>query len=506
VIAAGILGFLLAAITTLWRVGWPAPQVHDEFSYLLAADTFAHGRLANPPHPLGVFFESFHVLQQPVYVSKYPPAQGAVLALGQVLTGRPIVGVWISYGFMSAAFAWMLLAWFPRPVAAGGAVVAALYLTAFQSGSWVASYWGGAVAATGGALLFGGLQRVLDGKSASAAGLLALGMGILANSRPYEGLLVSLPPAICLVGWLWSHRAIARQTAVRAGAAAGVVLLLTAVFIGVYDLRITGQAWKLPYQAYDETYGADSPFVWGRTRTATYHHAVIEQYYDSPTQHPQRTLAAWAASLRKKFDSYRGLFLPSFASVLVLFMPAVLRDKKFWLPAASVGLAGLGLLGETWTLGHYAAPLVAPLLILHTAAAQRLALLSLGRVPAGRYLLHGVLACTLVSALVPPFVRAARSSTRPEKWYERRVGIERGLEASGVPHLILVDYGPAHRPNKEWVYNRAEVDASPVVWARSMGADEDARLLQYYPDRAVWALHVTDDDGPFELQPLREPR
>jgi len=203
VIGIGLLGGILSALMAVFS-GLPEPAIYDEFSYLLLADTLAHGRLTNPPHPMREFFEAYHVLQEPTYASKFPPATAVLLATGKVLAGHPALGIWLGVALASGGTCWMMYGWLRPRWAIIGSAMTCLWLVL---GYWSRTYWGGALAMFGSVLVFGALRRILREPRLRDSLLLGLGLAILANTRPFEGLVVSLPAGfVLLAGICGRHR------------------------------------------------------------------------------------------------------------------------------------------------------------------------------------------------------------------------------------------------------------------------------------------------------------
>lgn len=98
-------------------------------------------------------------------------------------------------------------------------------------------------------------------------------------------------------------------------------------------------------------------------------------------------------------------------------------------------------------------------------------------------------------------VAVERNRILPERWNFKRAEIQRALEAAGGRHLIIIRYSPTHSFHSEWVYNAADIDAAPVIWAREMDFEHNRRLLEYFHDRQIWLLEP--DQRSRALEPYR---
>ncbi len=45
-----------------------------------------------------------------------------------------------------------------------------------------------------------------------------------------------------------------------------------------------------------------------------------------------------------------------------------------------------------------------------------------------------------------------------------------------------------HASEHQWIYNDADIDASRIVWARDLGAEQNSRLVKYFAGRQVWIV------------------
>jgi hypothetical protein len=483
----------------------PVPGIHDEFSYLLLSDTFAHGRLANPPHPMWVSFETFHVNWFPVYASMYPPAQGLALALGQLL-GHPWIGVLLSNAAMCAAILWMLQAWLPARWAFLGGLIVALKLGI--ASYWMNSYWGGAIAAIGGALVLGSIARIVKRARVRDALLLGLGIAILANSRPYEGFLFCVPVAAWFLWWLVGKTKSPDSLYVRLKrvvAPLAIVLALTAACMGYYNWRLTGSALLMPHILNTRSYHTAPLFLWERPKPEMhYRNQQFEDFYNGWERENYHNNRAdiLRVSWEKLFRGGVTYFWPGLLFALPA-LPFVFRDRRMHLPLITVGIGIVGVFVVIWSAAHYAAPIACAIYLLVVQTIRHLRTMRSGARPIGLALSRAIILALIFDAGVNTY----RHVCDPLFWAcqgdPSRTTIATKLDHTPGKHLIIVRYAEDHNIHDEWVYNGAEIDNAKVLWARELTPEQNAKLLAYFKDRKIWL--VTPDNDNTYLEPYTPP-
>jgi len=521
--SVAIVGFsaLLLRIAILPFCPAPLPFSPNDFSFLLAADTFAHGRLTNPTPALWTHFESIHITMQPTYMSMYFPAQGLVMAAGKILFGQPWYGIVISGALMCAAICWMLQAWLPPSWALLGGVLAILRLFLFSY--WVNTFTGGAtIAAFGGSLVLGALPRLMKTARFRYWMLMAVGIILLALTRPYEGVLLFLPVSVVLGRWLLfgKNRPEARILLRRAAAPLALVLG-AAAWMGYYDYRAFGNSLTLPYAVDRNTYAVAPYFIWQSPHPMPhYRHDEMRRFYSEIEMIGLTKLHAFSGfppEVLTKFTWTLKFFAGTALLPPLIMGWRVLTDRRLRFLVLCLPLWAVGMAVGNFLIPHYLAPFTAAFYALGLHAMHHLRFWRPEGKPAGLTLVRLLVTICIVMAgvrvLAEPF-----HMTPPEWpagqwtlwWYgpghfgTERAQVESRLEQLSGSQLAIVRYSPTHYPMDEWVYNSSDIDGSKVIWAREMDAASNLELLSYYRDRKVWL--VEPDTQPMTVSPYQVPQ
>ena len=483
----------------------PTPDLYDEFSHLLEADTLRHFRLTNPPHALPQFFETFFVLQRPTYASIYPPGQGLALAIGWTLFGHPWAGVLAATAAFCGLCYWMLRGWVsPRWALAGGLLAVIEFGPLNQ---WMNEYWGGEAIAAAGCLVFGALPRLRAAPRRRDAILLGLGLAMHLIARPYESIFLFLAAALFWAPW----RPAEMKAAARFLPEVAVPLLLALALLAVQNKQVTGSFATMPEALSQYQYGVPAALTF-QAKATPHLPLTDQQLMDYKMQRSflgerTETLGSFLLRLEYRVRYYRFFFLAPLYLALGAFLSA-LGERRFRWVALTLVLFALGTNFFPAFQLHYVAAVTCLFVLVSVVGLERIA----RRWPEAARLVALVCAAQFVFWYnLHAFFDTAEWSAavrRYETWDsinhgnpERRIFVNQQLD--GVPGkvLVFVRYSPRHIFQDEWVYNRAAIDDARIVWARDLGDAENRQLLRYYPDRT--ALVLEPDAQPPSLTAYR---
>jgi hypothetical protein len=492
----------------------PTPLGADDFSYLLLGDTLAHFRLTNPTHPMHQFFETLFVLQEPSYSSIYPLGPGLALAFGQLVFRQPWAGIALATAAFSSLCYWMLRAW-TRPVwALLGGVLAAIEFGPLSH--WMNTYWGGALAAAAGCLVFGSLPRLRATWSPRYAILLGLGLAIHLLTRPFESIFLALSVILFFAPMIVKRENAGRL--LKAAAVSGLVVLPAYGLMLLHDKRVTGSWTTLPYALCRYQYGVPSTFTL-QPNPIPHRQLTREQQISYDVQsfvHGEGTdtVGSFLTRLAGRVRFYRFFFFVP----LLLALPAffwTLRDPRLRFVLLTLAIFYIGTTVYGYFYAHYVAGVTCLFLLVTVVSLRMLSDLRIATHLVGPDAVRLILFLCGAHFLFWYGVQLASNQEfakdleQYETWDEvnhgdpdGRIGVNTQLAKAPGRQLVFVRYWPKHTVT-EWVYNGADIDRQAVVFARDLGVMENEKLLVYYTGRTPWLLEP--DARPPKLSPYRQP-
>jgi hypothetical protein len=332
--------------------------------------------------------------------------------------------------------------------------------------------------------------------------LLGLGFGVLAASRPFEGLIV----AVLISAWLFTGLPQKSGWTATIGKLAPGALVVGGCLclLSFYNWRVTGSPFTAPYSLYADTYDVVPVFTFQELNPEPeYRHELLRSFHLGVMmrnfQHQKEGPIIDLANVRLLAGFFLG---PSLMLVTLLG----LFWRSHWLLFVLLTLAA-AVWSHAVTLSaifrpHYFAPFVPALVLLTVRGLRVLHTFRFRRLSIGAPMAKAVaVSCVLIFA-ASAMLRLRTQWPVMGRWnrleFSRRRVVEQ-LSDKGPKHLVFVRYGPQHDIHREWVYNLGEIDAAPIIWAREMGPADNRALRHYYRDRKAWMLEV--DERPPRLLP-----
>ncbi|MEZ5428775.1 MAG: hypothetical protein R2747_21200 [Pyrinomonadaceae bacterium] len=526
-----IVGLIALSLFSIHAIsyGTPIPQNADEYSYLLMAKTFVSGRLENPSHPMRAHFDNFHAINEPSFASKYPPAQGFILAIGLFFFGSPIVGVWLSGAAACLGTFWMLRAFCDRKWAFLGTLMTLTFPIVF---AWSTAYFLGFAALNGIMLCLGALFRLTRRIKIGHSVIFGLGIAILSNSRPWEGLLACVPLSVFILIWLFGRikdREFVRRAGLKFIVPVAAVLAVNFGWMVFYNFQVTGDPLKMPYQVYNRQYDpiplflpllspppfdedfrqrAKEDFLQNQiTRSRIMREFHLYEfdnfYFKTLSRYIEKDRSNLFVFLSKRaFFTFKSLLWITFYVYCLILIAGIClysKSRRFLFCFGALVFCFLVNSFATYQQPHYYAPFFGFFCAAFVFVLSRTSRLN-SRL--NRFVTALAVAIILMQGY---FIFTSRhitdKATKYKNWEVQAV-FEKFLYELPGNHLVLIDYSNANFLKGDrylWITNRSyfnepDIDASRIVWANSLDKQSDKKLFDYFKDRDVWVLGFGDAD------------